>query len=103
MRLARPEVIIDLNPLRNISFSYIHKDSDVLRIGALTRYHLLASHLEIKQYIPVLAEAISLIGHTAILSRGTIGGSLVSRDPAAELPLIFITLGGTITLRSPGR
>jgi carbon-monoxide dehydrogenase medium subunit/2-furoyl-CoA dehydrogenase FAD binding subunit len=99
MRLARPEVIIDLNPLEH-QFSYIHKDNDVLRIGALTRYHLLASHLEIKQYIPVLSEAISLIGHTAILSRGTIGGSLVHADPAAELPLIFITLGGTITLRS---
>lgn len=99
MRLAHPEVIIDINALEH-QFSYIRKDNDVLRIGALTRYHQIASNPEVKLYIPVLSDAISLIGHTAILSRGTIGGSLVHADPAAELPLIFITLGGTITLRN---
>jgi aerobic carbon-monoxide dehydrogenase medium subunit len=35
---------------------------------------------------PLLAAALPLIGHEAIRSRSTIGGSLAHADPAAELP-----------------
>ena len=48
----------------------------------------------------MIANAVNLIGHVAILTRGTVGGSLVHADPAAELPLVFATLGGTATLRN---
>jgi aerobic carbon-monoxide dehydrogenase medium subunit len=99
MRLAHPEVIVDLNPLEP-QFNYIRRDGSMLRIGALTRYYVLRTNPEILLHCPVLADAAHLIGHEAILTRGTIGGSLVHADPAAELPLVFATLRGMVTLQS---
>ena len=99
MRLAHPEVIVDLNPLEP-QFNYIRLDGDMLRIGALTRYCVLRTNPEILRHCPMLADAVSLIGHVAILTRGTIGGSLVHADPTAELPLVFATLRGMVTLQS---
>ncbi len=99
MRLAHPDVVIDLNPLES-QLGYMRRDDNVLRIGALTRYYRLQTNPEIAQYCPMMIAAVRLIGHVAILSRGTIGGSLVHADPSAELPLVFATLGGTVTLQN---
>lgn len=99
MRLAHPEVIVDLNPLEP-QFNYIRRDGSMLRIGALTRYYVLRTNPEILRHCPMLADAADLIGHAAILTRGTIGGSLAHADPAAELPLVFATLRGIVTLQS---
>ena len=48
----------------------------------------------------MLAAAMPLIGHFQIRNRGTIGGSLVHADPAAELPAVSLLLGGDFLLRS---
>jgi CO/xanthine dehydrogenase FAD-binding subunit len=99
IRLAEPEVLIDLNPLE-AELGSIRLDGATLRIGALTRHHRLEHDPLILVHAPLLAEATTLIGHVAILSRGTIGGSLVHADPSAELPLAAVTLAATLTLRT---
>ena len=43
MRLAHPEIIIDLNLLEP-QLSYVRKDDGALRIGALTRHYTLMTH-----------------------------------------------------------
>jgi carbon-monoxide dehydrogenase medium subunit len=48
---------------------------------------------------PLLVEAIRLIGHFQIRNRGTIGGSLVHADPAAELPALAVLLNVEFVLR----
>jgi CO/xanthine dehydrogenase FAD-binding subunit len=98
IRLAEPEIVIDLNGLE-AELSYVRLDGSTLRIGALTRHHHVADDPLVLAHAPLLAEATSLIGHAAILSRGTIGGSLVHADPAAEFPLAAVALGATVTLR----
>ena len=53
--------------------------------------------------MPLLAAALPLIGHEAIRSRGTIGGSLAHADPAAELPAVARALDAEFVVRSrPG-
>ena len=52
--------------------------------------------------VPLLARAIPNIGHAATRARGTIGGSLANADPAAELPLIAITLDAVLSYRADG-
>ena len=42
-----------------------------------------------------------LIGHEAIRSRGTIGGSLAHADPAAELPAVARALDAEFVVRGP--
>ena len=46
----------------------------------------------------MLAQAAQTIGHYAIRQRGTIGGSLAHADPAAQLPLVAVTLGARFNL-----
>ncbi|MDF0602078.1 FAD binding domain-containing protein [Psychromarinibacter sp. C21-152] len=98
MRLVRPEVVIDLNDL--LELDYVREAADVIEIGALTRHHRLATAPEILRALPLLAYAAATIGHFAIRQRGTIGGSLVHADPAAQLPLVAVTLAAEIVLRS---
>jgi carbon-monoxide dehydrogenase medium subunit len=44
---------------------------------------------------------LPLIGHEAIRSRGTIGGSLAHGDPAAELPAVARALDAEFVVRGP--
>jgi carbon-monoxide dehydrogenase medium subunit len=98
LRLARPRAIIDINRLSDLS--YIQPGADGgLNIGALTRYRALERSSLVREKNPLLAESIPLIGHLPIRNRGTIGGSIVHSDPAAELPAVSIVLGAEFVLR----
>lgn len=98
MRLARPAHVVDLNDL--LELDYIRDAGSAVEIGALTRHHRLATAPEIARDLPLLAAAARTIGHYAIRQRGTLGGSLVHADPAAQLPLIAVTLGAEVAVRS---
>ena len=99
LRLARPRVIIDINRLRNLDAISTAPDGG-LTIGALARQRTLERSTIIQEQNPMLAAAMPLIGHFQIRNRGTIGGSLVHADPAAELPAVSLLLGGEFLLRS---
>jgi CO/xanthine dehydrogenase FAD-binding subunit len=100
MRLARPTHLVDIN--RIASLSYVHEDKAAVAIGACTRQCVLEHDSVVAKRIPLLARAIPFIGHAATRARGTIGGSLVHADPAAELALIAVTLDAIMTYRAAG-
>jgi carbon-monoxide dehydrogenase medium subunit len=81
MRLARPGVLVDVNPIRELSS--IHADNDGVRLGALVRHTDLINSALVAERAPLLAEAVRHIGHRAIRNVGTLGGSLAHADPAA--------------------
>ena len=91
-------MLIDLNRLPELS--YVRRDGETLRIGAMTRHRDLEISAEAKLAEPLLARAAREIGHLAIRNRGTIGGSLAHADPAAEWPLVAVALDARLTLRS---
>ena len=93
-RLATPAVIIDLN--RISALAYIQSDGDVVRIGSMTRQRAIEFSPIVAERLPVLREAIKLVGHLPTRSRGTIGGSIANADPAAELPMVLQVLEGEI-------
>ena len=99
MRLAQPAELIDLNGLSGLD--EIREDGAFVEIGALTRHHALGVSELLRERCPLLAEAAAGIGHYAIRQRGTVGGSLASADPAAQLPLVAVTLGAEIVTVSP--
>jgi CO/xanthine dehydrogenase FAD-binding subunit len=101
MRLARPTRLIDISRIGDLS--YVRADGDVVSIGATTRQCLLERDPLIAAKLPLLAQAIPFIGHSATRARGTVGGSLANADPAAELPLIAITLDAILEYRAGGR
>jgi carbon-monoxide dehydrogenase medium subunit len=98
LRLARPAVLIDINGLDELS-GVSAADGRVV-IGAMTREYAAEESETVAAAVPLLAAALPLIGHEAIRSRGTIGGSLAHADPAAELPAVAVALGAEFVVRS---
>jgi len=98
MRLVRPAVVVDLN--RVATLGALREDAGGLRLGALVRQHALERDGRVARAAPLLAEAAPLIGHLGTRTRGTVGGSLVHADPAAELPACMIALDAVFHLQS---
>lgn len=99
MRLAQPAHLVDVNGLPGLDF--IRDAGEALEIGALTRHHRLAGSALVRTACPLLGEAAQSIGHYAIRQRGTLGGSLAHADPAAQLPLVAVTLGAQLAIAGP--
>lgn len=98
MRLAQPAQLVDLNDLG--ALAYVRETVGAIEVGALTRHHELTLSALVRERCPLLAEAAAGIGHYAIRQRGTLGGSLAHADPAAQLPLVAVTLGAEIEVAS---
>ena len=99
-RLARPELLVDLNPLARELGGITVRADGALRIGALTRHAGLERSAEVAAGWPLLIDAITAVGHAAIRTRGTVGGSVAHADPNAELPVVFSALNAEFTARS---
>ena len=97
MRLATPGRLVDLN--RVGALSYIVERRGGVAIGAMTRQRTAERSELVATAVPLLAEALPWVGHTAIRNRGTIGGSLAHADPAAELPAVAVCLDARFTVR----
>jgi CO/xanthine dehydrogenase FAD-binding subunit len=97
-RLVQPTLIVDLNRLTGLDYVSREPNGD-LRIGSLTRQRTLERNGLVQEAAPLLHETMPHIAHLQIRSRGTIGGSLVHADPAAELPVIMVALNGRFKLK----
>jgi len=94
LRLAAPRAVIDINRIPDLDA--IRVTADGLVIGALARQEALERSPLVREHAPLIASALPHVGHSAIRTRGTIGGSLALADPAAELPACAVALGATI-------
>ncbi len=99
LRLARPAVLIDINGLDELSG--VSSDDGWLAIGAMTREYVAEESERVAEAVPLLAAALPFIGHEAIRSRGTVGGSLAHADPAGELPAVARALDAEFVVRGP--
>ena len=97
LRLARPEVLIDINGVDELSG--VSVADGWVAIGAMTRDYVAEKSETVAETVPLLAAALPLIGHEAIRSRGTVGGSLAHADPAAELPAVARALDAEFVVR----
>ena len=99
LRLAAPDHLIDLN--RVAGLDGIALVDGELRIGAMTRQRALEDSDLVREHCPLMAEALTQIGHRQTRNRGTIGGSLCNLDPAAELVAVCIALDATMEIAGP--
>jgi carbon-monoxide dehydrogenase medium subunit len=97
-RIVQPSVLIDLNRVPELG--YVREDNEQLRIGAMTRERHLEFDLPIVKRAPLLHEAAPHIAHPQIRNRGTIGGSIVNADPAAELPVLMLASQARLKARN---
>jgi len=99
LRLAAPELLIDIGGLAELAG--VSTDGDELVIGATTKHADLAASGLVRAEAPLLAHAAAQVGDPQIRHRGTIGGSLSHADPAADLPMALVALGGSVVLQGP--
>ena len=100
MRLARPSCLVDIARIPELSG--IRDEGAHVSVGAATRQAAAERDLLIARKAPLLAKALPWVGHAPIRSRGTVGGSIANGDPAAEIPLVAVTLGAALQIRTAG-
>jgi carbon-monoxide dehydrogenase medium subunit len=100
VRLARPSLIVDIGRVSGLAG--VRDAGDHLAIGALTRHRDLERDPVAAAECPILCHTAGLVGDPQVRARGTIGGSLAHGDPAADLPVVCLTLGATFVARGPG-
>jgi 2-furoyl-CoA dehydrogenase FAD binding subunit len=99
MRLARPDVLVDINGIAELS----RIDRTVagrVGIGATVRQRTVESD-PVGTEVPLLGMALPWVGHRELRSRGTVCGSLAHADPAAELPAVACCLDASLTVAGP--
>jgi CO/xanthine dehydrogenase FAD-binding subunit len=97
-RLVRPRLVVDVNRVSGLDS--IRIEGGALHVGALVRHSSVQHSPEVALHAALMAEAVPHIGHAQIRNRGTIGGSLVHADPAAELPAVLLAHGARFHVRS---
>ena len=98
LRLARPEVLIDINDLKDLA--YIKREGDELRIGAMARHRDLLESPVAFEYFPIFRDAEQVIADPIVRNRGTVGGSICQADPSEDLSAAFAAVDAIMVIRS---
>ena len=98
MRLAAPTTLVDINGLPDLG--HVRVDATGVRVGALARHADVLASPDVRRVQPQLSLALQHVAHATIRNRGTVVGSLVHADAAAELPAVLALLGGTVSATS---
>jgi len=98
-RLASPEVLVDINRLRDLS--YVEERGDHLAIGALTREHQLEESPVVARSYPLLLDTARVVADPLVRNRATVGGNLAHADPANDHPATMLAYDATIVARGP--
>jgi carbon-monoxide dehydrogenase medium subunit len=88
LRYLLPDALVDINRIPELAG--ISVSSGIARIGAMTRQRVVERDADLLKVVPILSEALKLVGHRQTRNRGTIGGSLCHLDPAAELATLSL-------------
>jgi len=98
MRLAAPTMLVDINGLPDLDTVEVTRGG--IRLGALSRHAAVLADIGVRRAQPLLTQALEYVAHATIRNRGTVVGSLVHADPAAELPMVLRLLGGSVEVAS---
>ncbi len=98
LRLARADHLVDISRIK--SLGQIRAESGAVRIGASAAQAAVEHSGDVHGALPLLTGALSHVSHHQIRNRGTVVGSICHADPAAELPAVWLAVGGELTAKS---
>jgi carbon-monoxide dehydrogenase medium subunit len=98
LRLARPEVVIDINDLAELATIRVERNE--LCIGAMVRHRELLESAVAGEHYRILHDAERVIADPLVRNRGTIGGSICQADPSEDLSAVFSALRAVAIVRS---
>jgi 2-furoyl-CoA dehydrogenase FAD binding subunit len=98
LRLAEPEVLIDISRLAELDT--IRESGGKVEVGAAVTQNKLLAWPALAEKLPLVAKMLPFVGHFQTRNKGTICGSIAHADPSSELPLALAMLRGEVVLRS---
>src|SRR5579872_5825276 len=101
LRLAQPELVVDITGLRELAYITLGKGAeggDELRIGALTTHADLLGDDLVDEMFPILTDAERVIADPIVRNWGTVGGSLCQADPSEDLSAAFSAARATAVI-----
>ena len=98
LRLAAPDDLIDIGRIPELAG--IREQDGAIEIGAMTRQREVEQSALVRQRLPLLSQAIALVGHQQTRNWGTVGGSLCHLDPSAEIPTVALAFDATLVVKS---
>ena len=94
LRMASPKYLIHLGGIQGLST--IEEQNGMISLGALTLYAEIEESFLVKSKLPILHDAVSMIGHVQIRNLGTLGGNLAHADPAGDLAPVLLALDAQV-------
>jgi aerobic carbon-monoxide dehydrogenase medium subunit len=95
-RLARPGVLVDINPIKELS--YLREENGVLRIGATTRDAALEFAPWIKKY-SLIDDVSRVVADPVVRHMGTVVGSICHNDPAGDWTATALASRASVVVR----
>ena len=99
LRLAAPEVIVDLGRIE--SLRGIREEGDALVIGAMTLHEDVARSSVVATHALLLSKAAQTVADPQVRHRGTFGGALAHADPAGDLLAPALALEASFVIVGP--
>ena len=100
LRVLQPSLLVDLRHIEELKSFKDEKDH--VTLGACVTHAMIEDGKVPDPTGGFLREVASNIAYRAVRNRGTVGGSLVHADPAADWPSALTLLGATAVVAGPG-
>jgi carbon-monoxide dehydrogenase medium subunit len=96
-RLARPAVLVDINPIA--SLAYLTETGGQLRIGAGLRDFAMEVSPVVAQRYRLIADAAAVVADPVVRQMGTVVGSLCHNDPAGDWSVVALASRAEVVVR----
>ena len=96
-RLARPAVLVDINPIKELS--YIHEKDGFLVIGATTRDAALEFNHNILARYSLITAVSQVVADPVVRHMGTVVGSICHNDPSGDWTATALASRATVVVR----
>jgi aerobic carbon-monoxide dehydrogenase medium subunit len=98
-RVVSPKCLVSLLGITDLE--RIERAEDGLHLGAIATLRAIESSNIVRERVPVLAEAVHLVGNVRVRNVATIGGHLAHADIHLDLPPVLTALGAVVVTRGP--
>lgn len=99
-RLARPAWLVDINPIKELS--YLREAGGALVIGAGTRDCALEFSSLVSERYRLIADVSRVVADPVVRQMGTVVGSLCHNDPAGDWAVAALAARAQIVVRGKG-
>lgn len=97
LRLARPDILIDINDLDELRG--IRVEGNEIVVGAMVTHAEVLDSPVLAEHYAIFREAEKVIADPIVRNKGTVGGSMCQADPSEDLSAVGSALKGSVVIQ----